>query len=165
MVQTIRTFVAVEMDVAIRKAAAGLIEKFRAAGAGVGWVAPENMHLTLKFLGDVGVEDIPNVCEAVREAAAGAAPFTLQVSGAGAFPNLSRPRVIWLGASEGEEAMEYGRPRVFPPCVNHRVAYCPGLKKKSRSRANLKMANPSDTSILDSSCAGIFESCVTMQKG
>jgi RNA 2',3'-cyclic 3'-phosphodiesterase len=103
--QTIRTFVAVEMDPAIRKAAQRLIEKFRATGAGVSWGAAENMHLTLKFLGDVGVGDIPRVCQAVREAAAGAAPFGLQVRGAGAFPNLTRPRVIWLGASEGQEAM------------------------------------------------------------
>jgi 2'-5' RNA ligase len=103
--QTLRTFVAVEMDPAIRKAAQRLIEKFRATGAGVSWGVAENMHLTLKFLGDVGVGDVPRVCQAVREAAAGVAPFGLQVCGAGAFPNLSRPRVIWLGAGEGQEPM------------------------------------------------------------
>ena len=105
MPQTIRTFIAVEMDPAIRRAAKGLIEKFRAAGADVGWVAPEKMHLTLKFLGDVRETDVPLVCEAVGEAVAGAAPFELDVRGAGAFPNLSRPRVIWLGSGEGEQAM------------------------------------------------------------
>jgi 2'-5' RNA ligase len=105
MPQTIRTFVAVEMDPAIRRAAQGLIEKFRAAGADVGWVATENMHLTLKFLGDVRGEDIAGVCEAVRGAVAGVSPFELEIRGAGAFPNLSRPRVIWLGSAEGDEAM------------------------------------------------------------
>ena len=105
MSQTIRTFVAVEMDPAVRRAAQGLIDKFRATGAGVSWVVPANMHLTLKFLGDVGVGDVARVCQAVREAVAGAAPFSLQVCGVGAFPNLSRPRVIWLGAAEGQEAM------------------------------------------------------------
>ncbi len=105
MKQTIRTFVAVEMDPAIRRAARGLIEKFRTAGADVGWAAPENMHLTLKFLGDVRDADVPPVCEAVGEAVAGVTPFELEIRGAGAFPNLSRPRVIWLGAAEGDEAM------------------------------------------------------------
>jgi 2'-5' RNA ligase len=105
MTQTIRTFVAVEMDPAIRKGAQSLIEKFRAAGAEVGWVAPENVHLTLKFLGDVSDADVPGVCEAVRGAVAGVAPFDLEIRGAGAFPNLSRPRVIWLGSAEGDEPM------------------------------------------------------------
>jgi 2'-5' RNA ligase len=105
MTHTIRTFIAVEMDPAIRRAAKGLIEKFREAGADVGWAATENMHLTLKFLGDVRDADVPRVCQAVREAVAGVAPFELEIRGAGAFPNLSRPRVIWLGAAEGEEAM------------------------------------------------------------
>jgi len=105
MTQTIRTFVAVEMDPAIRKGAQGLIEKFRAAGAEVSWTAPENMHLTLKFLGDVSDADVPGVCEAVRGAVAGVAPFDLEIRGAGAFPNLSRPRVIWLGSAEGDEPM------------------------------------------------------------
>jgi 2'-5' RNA ligase len=105
MTNTIRTFIAVEMDPAIRRAAAALIDKFRAAGADVGWVAAENMHLTLKFLGDLREEDVPRVCEAVRGAVAGVAPFELEIRGAGAFPNLSRPRVIWLGAAKGDEAM------------------------------------------------------------
>ncbi len=105
MSQTLRTFVAVEMDPAIRRGAERLVDKFRATGAGVSWVAPQNMHLTLKFLGEVGADGVRRICQAVREAAAGSAAFTLQIRGMGAFPNLKRPRVIWLGAGDGAEAM------------------------------------------------------------
>ncbi len=105
MTQTIRTFVAVEVDAAIRSAAKALVDKFREAGADVSWVAPENLHLTLKFLGEINENRIPAVCQAVREAAAGVGPFALEIRGAGAFPNLSRPRTVWLGAAEGEDAL------------------------------------------------------------
>jgi RNA 2',3'-cyclic 3'-phosphodiesterase len=105
MPQTIRTFIAVEMDAQIRRGAQRLVDKFRATGAGVSWGAPENMHLTLKFLGDVSVDDVTHVCQAVREAVSDVAPFSLQIRGAGAFPDLRRPRVFWLGAGDGQQAM------------------------------------------------------------
>jgi len=105
MKQQVRTFVAVELDPAIRSGAAELIEKLRAVPADVKWVAAENMHLTVKFLGDVDVREIHHVCQAVTLAVAELAPFSLEVRGAGAFPNLHRPRTIWLGVREGAEAM------------------------------------------------------------
>jgi 2'-5' RNA ligase len=105
MKPTLRTFVAVEMDEAIRRAAARLIDELRAASAEVTWVAPHNMHLTVKFLGDVAAEKIPQVCEAVARAAADTKPFDLEVRGLGAFPNASRPRTIWLGLGSGEEEL------------------------------------------------------------
>lgn len=105
MKSTVRTFVAVEAGPAVRAHAARLIEQFSAAGAGVKWVAPENLHLTLKFLGDVEQQDIPRVCEAVQRAVAEIPPFEFEIRGAGAFPNLRRPRTIWLGAGRGEDQM------------------------------------------------------------
>ena len=106
MKSTLRTFVAVEMDEAIRRAAARWIEEFRAASADVTWVAPHNMHLTVKFLGEVAAEKIPQVCEAVAEAVADTEPFDLEIRGVGAFPNTARPRTIWLGIGAGEEQLE-----------------------------------------------------------
>ena len=72
-------------------------------GANVRWVKPEHLHLTLKFLGDVDLRDIPEVCAAMTRAAASVPPFTLRMVGAGAFPRESQPRTVWIGADEGTE--------------------------------------------------------------
>ena len=105
MKHLIRTFIAVEIDAAIRRAAARLIEQLRPAGADVKWVEPENLHLTLKFLGDLGADGVARVCQAVQKAAAGVPPFEIEIRGAGAFPNVHRPQTIWLGAGEGDDQM------------------------------------------------------------
>ena len=105
MKSTLRTFIAVEMSDAIRQAAARLIEELKTASADVTWVAPHNMHLTVKFLGEVATEKIPEVSEAVAEAAAESKPFELEIRGVGAFPNAARPRTIWLGPGSGEEEL------------------------------------------------------------
>jgi 2'-5' RNA ligase len=105
MKNMIRTFVAVEIDSAIRQRAEKLIEKLRAAPADVKWVAAHNLHLTVKFVGDVPSREIVRVCEAVELGAAEVEPFDVEVRGAGAFPNAHRPRTLWLGVGKGEAKM------------------------------------------------------------
>lgn len=101
----IRTFIAVDLSAATRSAARKLIEKLRPAGADVNWVEAKNMHLTLKFLGEVPSRDTPDVCKAVAEVAAQFEPLTVTCRGAGAFPDLDRPRTVWLGIEEGKEEL------------------------------------------------------------
>lgn len=103
MKQKIRTFIAVETDPAVREAAAELVGEFRASGADVKWVDPANMHLTVKFLGDVDSRHVHEVCWAVEKAVAELPRFELELRGAGAFPNARRPRTVWLGAGQGGE--------------------------------------------------------------
>jgi 2'-5' RNA ligase len=105
MKRTVRTFVAVEIDATVRGRAAELIRVLGAAGADVKWVDPRNLHLTLKFLDEVAVAEIPRVCDAVQRGAARVEPFDLEVRGAGAFPNAGRPKTVWLGAGGGQEPM------------------------------------------------------------
>ena len=105
MKQTARTFIAVDMDPSVRGSAARLIRALAASQADVRWVEPHNLHLTLKFLGEVPLEEIPAVCSAVERAVAGIEPFRLELLGAGAFPNARRPRTLWLGAGEGQVQM------------------------------------------------------------
>jgi len=105
MSHTVRTFVAVEISSESRKAAVRLIGRLRSAGADVKWVTPENLHLTLKFLGNVPAERLAEVCNVAEQAASAHAPFTLEMRGAGAFPNPSRPRVIWLGTQAGSQQL------------------------------------------------------------
>jgi RNA 2',3'-cyclic 3'-phosphodiesterase len=96
----IRTFIAVEMSEAVRRRAARLIDLLRVGGGDVKWVEPENMHLTLQFLGDVPQTDVPAVCQAVERAVAGFPPFEISLLGAGAFPHLGRPSTIWIGVTD-----------------------------------------------------------------
>jgi 2'-5' RNA ligase len=105
MKHSLRTFVAVEIDAAIRQRAQQLVRELSAAGADVKWVEGHNLHLTVKFLGEVASREIPRVCEAVRQGAGEVDPFEADVCGAGAFPNARRPRTLWLGIGSGEQEM------------------------------------------------------------
>ncbi len=105
MKKTLRTFIAVEISAPIRSRAAALIAAFGETSAEVKWVEPHNLHLTLKFLGDVHQREIAEVCRAAAHGAAQVEPFDLEVRGAGAFPNAARPRTVWIGAGAGAEQM------------------------------------------------------------
>jgi 2'-5' RNA ligase len=63
----------------------------------VRWVAPDNFHLTLKFLGEVRTERVGQIDRVLARVAAGCARFTAVLSGFGGFPSVRRPRVLWLG--------------------------------------------------------------------
>ena len=105
MQRTVRTFIAVEISSEIRSRARRLIAELAPLTSGVKWVEPHNLHLTLKFLGEVEMLEIPQVCNAVALAVADLPPFDLHAAGAGAFPTLERPRTIWLGVDQGVDEM------------------------------------------------------------
>jgi 2'-5' RNA ligase len=65
------------------------------------WTRPEQMHITIAFLGDLAIEGQKALTQVVGEAAAQEQPFDAQISGIGAFPDFRKPRVIWAGVSEG----------------------------------------------------------------
>jgi RNA 2',3'-cyclic 3'-phosphodiesterase len=98
---TTRTFIAVEVSDGARGRAAELIRRLRASNAKVSWVVPENMHITLKFLGDQSDDDLAVICRSVLDAVAEVPAFDFLCHGAGAFPNLQRPRTVWIGVTEG----------------------------------------------------------------
>jgi len=91
----------------VRARLAAAVDELRRAAAahGVGWVRPENLHLTLKFLGPVDEPRLVDVRAALAGAAALAAPFELAVAGLGAFPTPARPRVVWAGVDRGGAAL------------------------------------------------------------
>jgi 2'-5' RNA ligase len=125
---TRRLFVALEPTDAVRRRIRAAGDEIRRASGRaadeIRWVAPENVHLTLQFLGAVPEERVASVAGAVAEAARSApGPLSLEVRGAGGFPNARRPRVVWLGvdgdlASLRSLAADLGRrlaPLGFPP--------------------------------------------------
>jgi 2'-5' RNA ligase len=97
--EQIRTFVAVELGEHLLRALAELeadLKRERASGQ-IRWVAPDNIHLTAKFLGNVDVVRLPELQRAIADACSNISRFSLTVAGAGAFPNTRRPNVIWVG--------------------------------------------------------------------
>ena len=94
----LRTFIAIELEEPLRVAIAGVQSKFkRQAPAGsVKWVAPDGIHLTLKFLGNTPASRVAEVAAALAQATEGIPPFEFSVEGRGCFPNFRRPRVVWV---------------------------------------------------------------------
>src|SRR5438552_8300487 len=97
----LRTFIGVDIGKAIRDRAVALQEKLAQASDVVKWVEPENIHVTLLFLGEVDNREVPAVCRVVADETAGHAPFEMTVEKLGCFPNPRRPRVLWIGVGEG----------------------------------------------------------------
>jgi 2'-5' RNA ligase len=93
----IRVFVAVDLPQDVRQALKTAQDELRAHRFEIRWVKPENIHLTLKFLGDTLPADLARIGPALRSAAAAAAPFALAARGAGVFPGIKAPRVVWAG--------------------------------------------------------------------
>lgn len=92
-----RAFIAIELPEAVRDELAAVSRRLRDSKVRAGWVAADRMHLTLRFLGDVTDEQIHRVESTLEPRYAAFAPFDVTVRGAGAFPNLRAPSVVWVG--------------------------------------------------------------------
>jgi 2'-5' RNA ligase len=92
-----RLFVAVNFPAKIKNEIGSLIDDLKGIPADLKWVEAHNLHLTLQFLGNVSEAQITAVAEALKKSAEGVGPFTLKVSGVGAFPAREKPRVFWAG--------------------------------------------------------------------
>ena len=77
-----------------------LLEKLKTYGPKVSWVKKENIHLSIRFLGNIHEQKIKEIKEIMEKATKDITPFLLKPVGLGAFPNSKRPRVIWVGLSE-----------------------------------------------------------------
>jgi len=96
--ELIRAFIAIELPDPVKASISRIQAGVRRdEHTSVKWVNPESVHLTLKFLGNVNSELIPDVGRAMSQAAAGLGPIRLEISKVGAFPNLRAPRVVWVG--------------------------------------------------------------------
>lgn len=99
-----RVFVAVHLDPALRPAVEAvrrrLLEMWPKGKELVRWVEPHNLHLTLKFLGEVEESKVHGLVDALR-VVEGFAPFDLQLFGIGAFPRARGARVLWVGVGAG----------------------------------------------------------------
>jgi 2'-5' RNA ligase len=93
----IRTFIAIELPEATREALARVQEQLKQSRAGVRWLNPGAIHLTLKFLGDIDPAQVEDLAAAMAQAVQSEPPLNLSAGGLGAFPNNRNPRVVWIG--------------------------------------------------------------------
>jgi 2'-5' RNA ligase len=106
----VRLFVAVDLAPAVVAQAQSLIAELRqraeavAPRARITWIPPALMHLTIRFIGQVGDGDLPAIVDALRRPVA-MAPFDLDVRGVGAFPVKGPPRVLWAGLTSGMDEL------------------------------------------------------------
>ncbi len=99
----IRAFLAISLSDEMRLEVDSHWAPFRRKSLPVRWVPPENLHVTLRFLGDLNDSLRAEVEEAAGEALSGAAPFSIALGPTGAFPGIEKPRVLWVGLAEGGE--------------------------------------------------------------
>jgi 2'-5' RNA ligase len=100
-----RSFIALELPEDVKARISGLIEALRPFTRSVRWVRAENIHLTLKFLGEVPENSVDEIGQSIVRAAGVHAPFKVVAAGTGAFPGPRRPRVIWAGLDGGQELL------------------------------------------------------------
>jgi 2'-5' RNA ligase len=94
-----RTFIAIELPEEIKKGLSQVQEQLKGSGAAAAWTRPEGIHLTLKFLGEVPEARVPEIMKGLTAAVQGTARFRVEVNGAGAFPSVRNPRVLWVGVA------------------------------------------------------------------
>jgi 2'-5' RNA ligase len=100
-----RIFLGIFPPAAVQQVAAELIERLRRPGDGVSWVKPENLHFTVRFLGELGDDGARRAAEAAQQGAAEHRAFEAALGVPGAFPSAKRARVLWLGLFKGAEPL------------------------------------------------------------
>jgi RNA 2',3'-cyclic 3'-phosphodiesterase len=93
----VRTFIAIDLEPDLKEAVITLVESLKRTRADVRWAGPSGLHLTLKFLGEVGADAVPKVTSALERIAGPHRPFPLVLEGTGRFPQGRAPRVLWVG--------------------------------------------------------------------
>ncbi len=102
-----RTFIALEVPEDVKRTILEIQDQLRRIpGARVSWVRSEGVHLTLKFLGDVDLSLMPSIEEVVKDCASKVTSFKLTTGEAGGFPNLRRPRVLWIGIDSPSQLLK-----------------------------------------------------------
>ena len=102
----IRAFIAIDIDKHNKQKISGIISYLKTANADIKWITENQIHLTLKFLGNIEQNKIQDISKILKSIAMDFSPFNIQFSGIGAFPNILHPRVIWLGMNKGKESLK-----------------------------------------------------------
>ncbi|MFA5155843.1 MAG: RNA 2',3'-cyclic phosphodiesterase [Candidatus Omnitrophota bacterium] len=96
-----RAFIAIDMPKEVKTRLGRIEEQLKTSGADAKWVEPANIHITLKFLGEIDEKTKESAVAAIKDTAEENAAFSMQLSSAGAFPDIKYPRIVWVGADAG----------------------------------------------------------------
>jgi 2'-5' RNA ligase len=106
MPSKIRSFIAIHLPEELIARISGFQDRLKRMKGDIRWVHPEAMHLTLKFLGDVDSGQMESIFANMAEAGKSVSPFDLTVRGTGVFPDIRRPRILWLGIESPVELIQ-----------------------------------------------------------
>ena len=98
--ETIRAFIAIELDDAITKMIGDIERQLASLDCDIRLVKPENCHLTLKFLGEIRIKKIPSIVDVVGSQVKKSSRLSFHLTGLGAFPSLHAPRIVWVGVGD-----------------------------------------------------------------
>jgi len=136
----IRAFIAFHLPEKVRTHIRDLQTHLRSLGLRMRWVAPENIHLTLKFLGDINPSDTERIAGAMSEAAADTSFLHLGAKGIGVFPSVRKARVLWIGLT-GDTHNLIALQNRLDECLSTL-----GYEKESRSfKAHLTLARAKES--------------------
>ena len=96
----IRAFIAIDLDERVKRELTRLQERLKTAEADIKWAEPENLHVTLKFLGDIQPEFLDQVENAMAITAEQFTPFHMDIGALGAFPSVTNPKIIWASVTK-----------------------------------------------------------------
>lgn len=100
-----RAFIAIEFPSNIKDTISKMQDKLKAGLPKVNWVKPENLHLSLKFLGEISPKQLENINQITAEIVKTITDFKIKLESLGVFPNLACARIIWIGTNQAPEAL------------------------------------------------------------
>ena len=100
-----RSFISIELPEEIKGKIAESIKDFKKTESDVKWVNKENLHITLKFLGEVDDQKTENLVQLTTKAVSGLGSFKVNFKGLGTFPVGKKPRIIWVGTDRGGDKL------------------------------------------------------------
>lgn len=105
---TIRAFIAIDLPEAIREELASIVQDLNreVPKKSIRWARPENIHLTLKFLGDTKIDSLDQITGGLDRVGGGNPPFHLALDKLGCFPNPRRPRIVWVGVNGDVDTLQ-----------------------------------------------------------
>jgi len=105
MSDTIRAFIAIPLNPKIQHSIGHMQDHLKKNNNDVKWVKLENIHITLKFLGNVDMEQINSVKQVLAILTQNTRPFKVELSQLGAFPNINHPRTLWVGLKDSKQQL------------------------------------------------------------
>ncbi len=144
-----RAFIAIDLPQEIKDYLAKAQAKLKSSNADVKWVNPQNIHLTLKFLGEIDEKQLNQITQILEDIAGNKTQFYIHLTSFGAFPNIKSARVIWAGIDKGDsevkqiaedlekESEKIGIPKEERPFSSHITI---GRTRSSKNRNKLSQA-------------------------